>query len=278
MNIFNTEKMEMKAYCYLQIEINGSVAILWLNRPEKHNALNPVMMQEVIHFFETIEGDDSVRVVLIKGRGKSFCAGADLQWLYNSSDLTSEDNLDEARLLSAFFATVFHSSKVTVGVAHGNVFGGGNGLLAACDLAYAIDNSCFSLSETRIGMIAASISPYMLQKLSVLVYKELVFTARRFDAIEAVQMGLLNASFETVKEMNEHIQLVIRLLLEAGPHALAGSKRLINNLLDPGEASMAIKEIPELLAAVRVSNEAREGFSAFLEKRKPDWIMKIKEG
>jgi len=259
------------AFKTIQIKINGVVATLWLNRPEKHNALNPEMMQDVIGFLKEVETDESIRVIVLRGRGKSFCAGADLQWMLASSKLSEEENLAEAHLLSTFFAAVHHSSKVTIGIPHGNIFGGGVGLIAACDFAYGLNDSVFSLSETRIGMIAASISPYMLHKLNQSVYKELVFTARRFNGAEAEKMGLLNRSFESEEEMNEHLDNTLKLLVGAGPRALIGSKQLINELIDPAKAVSAKEHIPELLAAVRITDEAHEGFSAFLEKRKPNW-------
>lgn len=259
------------AYKTIQIKINGIVATLWLNRPEKHNALNPEMMQDVIGFLEEVENDETIRVIVLRGRGKSFCAGADLQWMLNSASLSKEENHKEAYLLSSFFATVHHSSKVTIGVPHGNIFGGGVGLIAACDFAYGLNDSVFSLSETRIGMIAASISPYMLQKLNQSVYKELVFTARRFNGYEAEGIGLLNRSFGSEEELNEHLDVTLKMLMSAGPRALVGSKQLINKLIDPDKAATAKEHIPELLAAVRITDEAHEGFSAFLEKRKPTW-------
>jgi methylglutaconyl-CoA hydratase len=259
------------AYKTIQIKINGAVTTLWLNRSEKHNALNPEMMDEMINFLEEVETDESIRVIVIRGRGKSFCAGADLQWMLDSTSLSKEENDKEAHLLSSFFATVHQSTKIIIGISQGNIFGGGVGLLAACDLAYGLKSCTFSLSETRIGMIAASISPYMLHKLNPSVYKELVFTARRFNGAVAENIGLLNSSFESEEELDEHLENTIKMILGAGPRALIGSKQLINDLIDPATSVSAKEQIPGLLAAVRITDEAHEGFSAFLEKRKPKW-------
>ena len=250
---------------------SGNFCELSLNRPKVNNALNPSMMRKVIRFFRQIENDDAVRVIIVRGEGSSFCAGADLVWMKKSANLSEKENLEEAELLSEFFAVLKNSSKVTIAIAYGNVFGGGNGLVAACDLSYGLNNTRFSLSETRLGLVAATISPYMLQRLSQSVYKELVFTAREFNGIEAAQMGLLNKSFKTRDELEFFLKQTVDRILKGGPMSIVGSKRLINSLTSPEIAHEITKQIPQLLADVRVSSEAREGFAAFLEKRKPNW-------
>ncbi|HOO84588.1 MAG TPA: enoyl-CoA hydratase-related protein [Prolixibacteraceae bacterium] len=249
----------------------GGVSIVNFNRPSVHNALNPSLMRKVIRFLKRAENDASVRVIVLRGNGPSFCAGADLAWMKKSAKLSEKENLEEARLLSEFFAAVKQSSKVTIAVAHGNVFGGGNGLVAVCDLAYGLNDTRFSLSETRLGIVAATISPFMLQRLPVHIYKELVFTARKFDGLEAEKIGLLNKSFETTEALDAYLDKTINAILNGGPLAVEGSKRLIDNLCDREKAPEITEQIPKILAEVRVSSEAREGFAAFLEKRKPNW-------
>ncbi|MFA9391902.1 MAG: enoyl-CoA hydratase-related protein [Prolixibacteraceae bacterium] len=261
----------MTSYTNIEIEIANYTAILWLNRPDRHNALNPDLMQEVIRFFEKVEDDSNVRFVVIRGLGKSFCAGADLNWMKNSAKLSPEENLNDSSLLTSFFSTIYQSSKVVIGIAHGNIFGGGNGLLAACDIVYGITDSRFSLSETRLGLIAATITPYMLNKLHTSTYKELIFTARPFDGNEAERIGLLNKCFEAMDQLDEHLTALLELMLKAGPQSLIGSKRLINDLNNPAKFAEIVQQIPQILANVRVTDEAKEGFVAFLEKRKPKW-------
>lgn len=259
-NVLEIKKSPSNHFCELR-----------LNRPKVHNALNPSMMRKVIRFFRQIENDDVVRVIIVRGEGSSLCAGADLAWMKKSVNLSEKENLEEAELLSEFYAAIKNSSKVTIAIAHGNVFGGGNGLVAACDLAYGLNNTRFSLSETRLGLVAASISPYMLQRLSPAVYKELVFTARNFNGTEAAQIGLLNKSFKTRDELELFIKHTVNGILEGGPMSIVGSKRLINSLTSPEMSHEITKQIPQILADVRVSSEAGEGFAAFLEKRKPNW-------
>lgn len=246
------------------------MATLWLSRPEVHNALHALMIREITQFFTLAEEQHEIRIVIIRGRGKSFCAGADLRWMKDSFSLSAEDNLKESTELSALFRSVFESSKIVVAAVHGNAFGGGTGLAAACDLACCTEDTRFSLSETKIGMAAASITPYLLQKIRPADLKELIFTARIFSGSEAVRYGLVSRSFPTQEAMDQFITELVSRMLENGKQAQALSKRLINRLILQGKKEI-MEQIPVLLSQIRVSQEAQEGFAAFLEKRKPDW-------
>lgn len=258
-------------YKNIEITVNNFTATLWLNRPERHNALNPDLMKETIHFFASVNDDDRVRFIIIRGKGKSFCAGADLNWMNDSANLSEEENLKDSQLLTDFFSAIYNCRKVVIGIGHGNIFGGGNGLLAVCDFAYALNNARFSLSETRLGLIAATITPYMLNKLHPSVYKELIFTAKPYNGVEAAKIGLLNKSFETLNELDAYLIETVEQMLKAGPQSLIGSKKLIHDLSNPKKADKVMGQIPKILADVRVTAEAKEGFAAFLEKRKPNW-------
>jgi len=260
----------VKEFNTIVTELNGQVASLWLARPEVHNALDDMMIMELSRFFKKIGDHNEIRVVVIRGQGKSFCSGADLNWMKRAFNLTAAENLKESQELSELFNLIYNCSKIVIAAVHGNVFGGGNGIVAACDLAYCMDNAKFSLSETRIGMAAASITPYMLKKVHASDLKELIYTARNFDGQAAVNYGLLNQSFALAEDMDLHISKTIAEILGNGKQALFESKRLINRLTDHQIAEEML-QIPELLARIRVSKEAQEGFSAFLEKRKPKW-------
>lgn len=260
----------MENYQTIAPELEGPIVTLWLSRPEVHNALNDIMIREISSFFLEIEGMNEIQMVILKGQGKSFCSGADLQWMKNASSLSAEENLRACKELSDMFSAIFNSSKITVAAVHGNVFGGGNGLVAACDLAYGMSETRFSLSETRVGMAAVSITPYLLQKIRASDLKELIFSAKSFNGEGAVKIGLLNQSFETTETLDRYIHEITTQILANGRQALITSKRLINRItIQTMEKEM--EQIPELLAQIRVSQEAREGFSAFLEKRKPNW-------
>ncbi len=260
----------MDNYKTIVTELDGQVATLWLARPQVHNALNDIMIQEISDFFSKIESDNTIRLIVIRGQGKSFCSGADLGWMKKAITLPKEHNLNESEVLSKMFSLIFNSSKIVIAVAHGNVFGGGCGLVAACDLAYCVADTGFALSETRIGLAAASITPYLLNKVPSLVLKELIFSARNFDGTAAAKYGLLNHAFRSTEAMESYLNELVKDILANGPQAVTESKRIINRLTEEPKLEVMV-EIPELLAQMRISNEAQEGFSAFLEKRKPKW-------
>lgn len=260
----------MDTFKTIATELNEQVATLWLARPEVHNAMDDIMIRELSVFFKKIEDNNEIRLIVIRGKGRSFCSGADLNWMKKAFNLTPEANLKESKELTDLFKLIFDSSKIVISAVHGNVFGGGNGIVAACDLAYCIDNSKFSLSETRIGMAAASITPYLLHKVQASNLKELIFTAGSFNGKEAVNYGLANQSFPSSEEMELYLNKIITEMLMNGKQALIESKRLINRLKDQLMSEEMLK-IPGLLARIRVSPEAQEGFSAFLEKRNPVW-------
>ena len=260
----------MEKYPTIHSEFDGALVTLWLSRPEVHNALNSSMIGEIRQFFAQMEGMEQIRIVLIRGEGNSFCSGADLREMKNSLSLDFAENLKECRQLSNLFSSIFNSSKVVIAAVHGNVFGGGNGLVAAADLAFGTNDTRFALSETRIGMAAASISPYLMLKIKSSDLKELVFTARDFTAVEAVRYGLLNQSFDSTEEMELHLTRMIANLKKNGKMAISASKSLINNLAIQGWSEQ-MEQIPELLANIRISPESQEGITSFLEKRKPNW-------
>jgi methylglutaconyl-CoA hydratase len=260
----------MKNYQTIKSAFDGQVVTLWLARPEVHNALNNIMIREISLFFSKIETMSEVRIVVIRGWGKSFCSGADLHWMKNAVTLSEEENLKESAELSAMFEAVFNCNKIVIAAVHGNVYGGGTGLVAVCDLAYCTSDAKFSLSETRIGMAAASITPYLLQKIRIPDLKELIFSAKVFSGNEAVNYGLLNQSFPSQEALELYLKGITSQMLENGEQALIISKRLINKITIQSVSGI-LGQIPGLLAQIRVSPEAREGISAFLEKRKPDW-------
>jgi methylglutaconyl-CoA hydratase len=255
----------------IEFSLEEKVAHLRLNRPEHHNALNRTMVMELTRFFREADSSDQIMVVTLSGNGKSFCSGADVLWMKNSVDLSEDENHRETLELSEMFEAISHCSKVVIGMAHGNIFGGGNGLLAACDLAYCTHDSQFSLSETRIGLVAATISPYLLRRIQPSVVKEMVFTAVRFDGIRAEATGLVNRSFGTRDEKGKYVMKVINAILQGGPKSILESKKLINRLTDCRVPEGINEEMARMLAVTRVSEEAQEGMQAFVEKRKPKW-------
>ncbi len=260
----------MENYQTLKVEIKDQVALLFLARPEVHNALNGNMILEITDCFKQLENRKEIRIVVLRGIGKSFCSGADLGWMKNAFALSEQENIKESVDLSTMFKSIYKSSKIVISAIHGNTYGGGIGIVAACDLSYCLANSKFSLSETRLGMAAATITPYLLHKIHVSDLKELIFTARSFSGEEAQILRLVNQAFTTIENMDFKINSIIEQILSNGKLALVESKRLIN-LLTQKFMDSEMEQIPNLFSRIRVSEEAREGFSAFLEKRKPNW-------
>jgi methylglutaconyl-CoA hydratase len=203
----------MKSYKTIEITTKDQVATIWLNRPEIRNAFNETMISELIDAFGFLDNDNEIRIVVLRGRGKAFCAGADLNWMKNVKDYTYEQNYNESYNLSKCFYAIYTSKKVTIAIVHGAAIGGANGLLAACDFAYGEEITTFSLSEVKIGVIPACISPYVIKRVGEYPAKELMLTGKRINGPEAEKFGLINKSFaesELENHVNETIHFISR--------------------------------------------------------------------
>jgi methylglutaconyl-CoA hydratase len=220
----------LKKFKTIATVTNGQVVTLWLARPETHTSINDVMISEITTFFTELEEEDNLGIVVIRGEGKSFCSGADLAWMRKSFTLTDQDNLKECEALSVMFKSIYQCTKMVIAAVHGNVFGGGVGLVAVCDLAYCVSNCRFSLSETRIGMAAASITPYLLQKIRPADLKELIFTAKSFDGEVAVRYGIINQTLKDQEALDLYVNKMASTILANGKQAVTESKKLINRL------------------------------------------------
>lgn len=261
----------MPAFKTLELEIKADVAVIWLNRPEIHNAFNEVMIQELIDCIEAINQMDEIRILVIRGRGKSFCAGADLNWMRGVAQYTFEQNFRESLNLSKCFFTIYTCKKPTIAVVHGAAIGGANGLLASCDFAFAEDNTTFSLSEVKIGVVPACISPYVTKRVGEYGSRELMLTGRRIKGREAEHFRLVNKSLPA-EELDNHVNSVIDLLRTSGPEAMSHCKNLIFNISNKETLEQALESTARIIAEIRASKEGQEGMAAFLEKRKPNWI------
>ena len=261
----------MRKFKTLELEINKEVGTIWLNRPEIHNAFNEVMIAELIEMFKEIKTLDEVKIIVLRGRGKSFCAGADLNWMRNVAKYSYEDNYKESLNLSNCFYEIYTCPKPTIALVHGAAIGGANGLLAACDFAYADENTTFSLSEVKIGIVPACISPYVTKRVGEYGSKELMLTGKRFKGEEAAFHRLINKSLETDK-LEEYLEEVIALLKTSGPKAMSHCKNLIYDISNKLSLQEAISYTAKMIADIRASEEGQEGMAAFLEKRKPNWV------
>jgi methylglutaconyl-CoA hydratase len=261
----------MKEYTTIELEVKDEVGTVWLNRPHIHNAFNEVMIAELIEMFKEIDKRDDIRIVVLRGRGKSFCAGADLNWMRDVAKYTYDDNYKESLNLSLCFYGIYTCSKPTIAVVHGAAIGGANGLLAACDFAYADNNTTFSLSEVKIGIVPACISPYVTKRVGEYGSKELMLTGKRFKGPEAAHHRLVNKSLDSA-ELEQHLQEVIGLLKTSGPKAMSHCKNLLFDISNKLNLDEAVDYTAKMIADIRASEEGQEGMAAFLEKRKPNWV------
>jgi methylglutaconyl-CoA hydratase len=262
----------MKEYKTLLFEQQDKTGIVWLNRPEIHNAFNEIMISELIDVFYEIEKLKDIRVIVLRGKGKSFCAGADLNWMRNVANYSYEQNFTESLNLSICFHKIYSCSKPTIAIVHGAAIGGANGLLAACDFAYCDDDTTFSLSEVKIGIVPACISPYVTKRVGEYGSKELMLTGKRFKGAEAEKHKLVNKSMKS-SEMDLYVSEVIGLLLTSGPKAMSHCKNLLYEISNNLNLDQAVEYTAKMIADIRASEEGQEGMAAFLEKRKPNWVQ-----
>jgi methylglutaconyl-CoA hydratase len=245
------------------------VARLWLNRPEQHNALSTELASELTEALHALAHDDAVRVIVLGGRGASFCAGADLHAMKAAAAASFDENHAEAERLAGMFAALADLPKPVVARVHGNVFGGGVGLVAACDMAVASDDAVFALSEVRLGVLPALISPYVIRRLGDRNAREMMLTGERFGARRSLELRLVNHVVPPA-ELDDKVEERVLALEAGGPQAQSRIKMLLQLY---GESSWEgyRGKLPRTLAEVRSGEEAREGLAAFFEKRKPRW-------
>lgn len=261
----------MGNYQYIELSRENTVATVTMNRPEVHNAFNDEMIQEITGVFKSLGEDDSVRVVVFASNGKSFCAGADLNWMSRMMEYTYEENVIDALGLANMLKTIHDCPKPVIGRVHGAALGGGVGLISACDFAVCVETAIFGLTEVKLGIIPAVISPFVLKKLPPASAQRYFMTAERFSAEEARRNGLIAEVLPTVEAMDECLDKIIQSILANGPEAVAASKVLINEVLGT-RWEETLRKVSEMIATRRISSEGQEGMKAFLEKRKPSWL------
>jgi len=250
--------------------ISGQVARLQFNRANSHNILDNQFIISLKSTFESLNNRNDIRIIVVEGTGKSFSAGADLKWMEAAAALSSEDNLSESLQLSSCFRSIDSSPHITIARVHGNSFGGANGFVAACDLAYASLEARFSLPEVKLGLVPATIAPYLIRKIGYSRCLELMLTGRVFSGTEAESAGLVNRACPE-SELDQVIGLTISQLLAAAPVAQTQIKRQLRSLAFPVVDDILVRQTAELIASIRVTREAREGIGAFLGKRPPEW-------
>jgi len=254
----------------IKYTIKNKVAWVTLNRREIHNAFNETMIGELLELYKEIRGMQNVRVVVITGEGKSFCAGADLNWMGGVIKYSYEQNLKESLQLAELFYTMYSLPKPTIAMVNGAAIGGGAGMVAVNDLVIASDRAKFSFSEVKLGLVPACISPYVIRKVGENRSRELFLSGERMDAQKALQFGFVNQVVPD-EELETVVEKQIGQLMSSGPNALAICKDLLEKVPQIS-LEQAKKYTAESIAALRVSDEGQEGMRAFFEKRKPKWI------
>jgi methylglutaconyl-CoA hydratase len=255
----------------VEIEYRGAVAWIWMNRPEVHNAFDPIMIAELTDALSYLGAHSDIRVIVLAGRGKSFCAGANAEWMRQQGSASIEENTADARRLAALFHTLFHLPKPTVARVHGAAIGGGLGLVAACDIAIASDATQCATAEVRLGLIPATIAPYVVRAIGERHARALFLTGERIDAAAAYRIGLLHSAVAP-DHLEARLQDVIESLLRGAPEAQRSAKQLVGAVTNRPITAELIEETVQQIATRRASEEAREGLDAFLEKRPPTWL------
>jgi methylglutaconyl-CoA hydratase len=254
----------------LQTTIEGGIATVRMNRPDVHNAFDDVLIADLTAELRRVDGMAQARVVVLAANGKSFSAGADLNWMKRMAKYSREENLRDAGALAGLMRTLDGMQKPTVARVQGAAYGGGVGLVACCDIAVAATPASFSLSEVRLGLIPSVISPYVIAVIGERAARRYFLTAERFDAREAFRIGLVHEVVES-SALDEAIARITAELLKGGPQAQAAAKRLIADVSRRPMDDALAAETAKRIAEIRSGDEGREGVAAFLEKRKPDW-------
>jgi len=255
----------------LDVDVRNHVGLVALNRPELHNAFNETLIAELTTVLQALDADSSVRAVVLTGHGKSFCAGADLNWMKKMAGYGAAENLADAQGLALMLRTLNGLSKPTMACVRGAAFGGGVGLVACCDIAVAAQDAVFALSEAKLGLIPATISPYVIEAIGARQARRYFLTAERFTAAEAFRIGLVH-DIVPASELDARINALLADLLIAGPAAQLECKALIRGVAHRPIDAELIAGTAEHIAAVRASPEGKEGVAAFLGKRPPEWV------
>lgn len=255
---------------FVKTSVEGRVGRVVLSRSDLHNAFNEQMIAELREAFITLGKNHEIRAVVLSAEGKSFCAGADLNWMKKMIDYTFEENVNDAHALSAMLKVIHDCPKPVIARVHGAAFGGGVGLIAACDMAVAVESASFCLSEVKLGLLPAVISPFVLKKIGPGHARRYFVTAERFSAAEALRIGLISEVVADEPALDTGVSKLVDALCANGPEAVTECKVLIQQVW-PFDWDRAVDITTKMIAERRASAEGQEGMRSFLEKRSPNW-------
>ncbi|RYZ10480.1 MAG: enoyl-CoA hydratase/isomerase family protein [Comamonadaceae bacterium] len=261
----------MSAYDTLSFKIDGPVARIHLERPDTRNAFDDTVIGEITRAFTEAGAAAQVRAVVLAASGPAFCAGANLNWMRRMADYTREQNIADAGQLAAMLRSIAECPKPTIARVQGDVYAGGMGLVAACDMAVSVDTAMYCLSEVKIGLIPATISPYVIRAMGPRAAQRYFLTAERFDAAEAKRIGLVH-EVVAADALDAQVDGLLKSLLGAGPQAVRACKQLLADVAGHEIDDALVARTVEGIADIRAGEEGREGVQAFLQKRKPSWL------
>ncbi|MFM9879559.1 MAG: enoyl-CoA hydratase/isomerase family protein [Burkholderiaceae bacterium] len=250
----------------------GPVARITLNRPEVRNAFNDDVIAELTQAVRELGALQDVRCIVLAANGPAFCAGADLNWMRRMADYTREQNLQDAGALAEMMRTLYTCAKPTVARIQGDVYAGGTGLVAACDMAVSVDTAQYCLSEVKLGLMPATISPYVIRAMGARAAHRYFLTAERFSAQEAHRIGFVH-EVVSADALDAKVDELVLALVNAGPQAMRACKKLLQDVAQREVDAELIAMTVDGIADIRVSAEGREGVASFLQKRKPNWML-----
>jgi methylglutaconyl-CoA hydratase len=256
----------------LEVSINHRVAVIWLAREAVRNAFNEVSIAELTAAFNQFGQDDAVRAIVLAAQGPAFCAGADLDWMRRMSGYSHAENQADAMKLATMLRTIYECPKPVIARVHGDVYAGGVGLVAACDIAVAAIDANFCLSETKLGLIPATVGPYVLRAMTPNAGRRYFLTAEKFTAGEAFRIGLVH-DLAPLEELDGRVNEILGALMLTSQNAVAEAKRLVRDLTARPIDDGLVADTAQRIADVRTSADGREGVRSFLEKRKPQWVL-----
>ncbi|CAN5186410.1 enoyl-CoA hydratase/isomerase family protein [soil metagenome] len=258
-------------YQTIEVQIEGHVATVWLNRPNLLNSFNETSIAEITDAFRNLGTNDALRAIVLAARGSAFSAGADLNWMKKMSNYSMEDNCADAAQLAEMLHVIYVCPKPVVAKVQGDCYGGGMGLVAACDISISVETANFCLSEVRLGLIPGTISPYVIKAMGGQQARRYFLTAERFSAQEAQRIGFIHV-VSTADGLDKASDAIVKSLVAASPNAVKEAKRLVRDIAGEPISDELIVDTANRIAAQRVSEEGREGVKAFLEKRKASWL------